>query len=519
MRLRQVLSAHCAGLLVGVAVALGTEAAALWVVTSIIANLRRLCRTFGRLSPDVRKIGVPARLPEQDEVSRNVPGIYRFVAMGLALLWIFGLPRTAGAYSVLSHEEVVDMAWLPEIVPLLKLRYPNLTDEDLRTAHAYAYGGSVIQDIGYYPFGSHEFSDLTHYVRSGDFVVTLLRESTDANDYAFALGALAHYCGDVDGHPTVNEVASQENPKLRRRFGPVVTYEENPVAHVRTEFGFDVVEVAHGRYSQQNYRDFIGFQVAKPLLERAFLETYGVPMVSIMKNEDLAIGSYRWAVSRLIPQMTKVALVSYHDEIEKEDPGFDHKKFVYRLKRTEFEKTYGKQYIHPGIGSRILALFIRIPPKVGPLRALQIKVANAGQQDLYIKSVNRTVDALNQYIQSMRQALPAGGSAGNSQKLPDLPEIDLDTGKPSQLGEYRLADQSYALLLDSLLHDPTTTMTPDLHQSFLDFYGNRVEPAWYLKKPAQWAKVRADLKALETAPVSATPAGSNPPNPAPTAVN
>jgi hypothetical protein len=464
MRLRDVLSAHCAGLLVGVAVAPGTEAAALWVVTSIIANLRRLRRTFGQWANDVGRIDVSSRLPEEDEVFRNVPGVYRSFAVGLALVLFFGFPGTAGAYSVLSHEEVVDMAWLTEIVPLLKLRFPNLTDDDLRTAHAYAYGGSVIQDIGYYPF------------------------------------------------------ASQENPRLRKRFGPVVTYEENPVAHVRTEFGFDVVEVAHGRYSQQNYRDFIGFQVAKPLIERAFVETYGVPMVSIMKNEDLAIGSYRWAVSRLIPQMTKVALVSYHDEIEKEDPGFDHKKFVYRLKRTEFEKTYGKQYIHPGIGSRILALFIRILPKVGPLRALQIKVANAGQQDLYIKSVNRTVDALNQYIQTMRQAVP-GGSAGNGQKLPDLPEIDLDTGKPSQLGEYRLADQSYALLLDSLLHDPTTTMTPDLHQSFLDFYGNRVEPAWYLKKPAQWEKVRADLKALETAPVSATSAASNPPNPAPTAVN
>ena len=246
----------------------------------------------------------------------------------LVLLCSVGFPLPAGAYSVLSHEEVVDLAWLPHIVPLLRARYPGLTDDDLRQAHAYAYGGSVIQDIGYYPFGNHEFSDLLHYVRTGDFVQALLRDAANANEYAFALGALAHYCGDVDGHPLINQVTADEYPKLRRQFGPVVTYGENPIAHLRTEFGFDVVEVAHGRYSQENYRDFIGFQVSKELLEKAFLETYGVPVSSILKHEDLAIGSYRRSVSSLIPKMTAIALVSYKDQIEKENPGFDHKKFV-----------------------------------------------------------------------------------------------------------------------------------------------------------------------------------------------
>ena len=265
--------------------------------------------------------------------------------------------RRADAYSVLSHEEVVDLAWLSQIAPLLKARYPGLTDDQLRVAHAYAYGGSIIQDIGYYPFGSEQFSDMVHYVRSGDFVATMIRESSDPNEFAFALGAMAHYCGDVDGHPTVNLVVAQQNPKLRKRFGQIVTYDENPVAHVRTEFGFDVVEVAHGRYAQENYRDFIGFQVAKPLLNRAFLETYGIPVDSIMKNEDLAIGSYRWAVSTLIPKMTKVALVSYSGEIEKENPGFDHKKFVYRFRRTEFEQSYGKGYREAGIWDTVAGVF------------------------------------------------------------------------------------------------------------------------------------------------------------------
>jgi hypothetical protein len=414
--------------------------------------------------------------------------------------------QSANAYSVLSHEEVVDLAWLPQIVPLLQARYPGLTDDQLRTAHAYAYGGSIIQDIGYYPFGSHRFSDMVHYVRSGDFVATLIRESTDANELAFALGALAHYCGDVDGHPTINLVTSQQNPKLRERFGRIVTYDEDPVAHVRTEFGFDVVEVAHGRYSQQNYRDFIGFQVAKPLMEKAFLETYGIPVDSLMKNEDLAIGTYRWAVSSLIPKMTKVALVSYKGEIEKEDPGFDHRKFVYRLRRTEFEQMYGTQYVRPGFGTRFLAFFISILPKVGPLKSLQVKMPDSAQQDLYIKSVNATVDKYDGYLRAMlAQTSPLLTQPGVPP--PELAEVDLDTGQPSRFGEYELADESYAGLLDTLLHDPQTPMPPDVRRGFLDFYTSRAEPAWYVKKAVAWQRLQSDLQLLDRTPTSSAKPG------------
>jgi len=451
-------------------------------------------------------------------VIRNVSAKNWLITAAVVLNLLLVCPHPANAYSVLTHEEVVDLAWLPQIVPLLKARYPDLTDDQLRTAHAYAYGGSVIQDIGYYPFGSHEFSDMVHYVRSGDFVAALIRDSTDPNELAFALGALAHYCGDVDGHPTVNEVVPQQNPKLRAKFGPIVTYDENPVAHVRTEFGFDVVEVAHGRYNQQNYRDFIGFQVAKPLMERAFLETYGIPVTSLMKDEDLAIGSYRWAVSSLIPKMTKVALVSYHGEIEKEDPGFDHKKFVYRLRKTEFIQTYGHTYKGPGIGTRVLAFFISILPKVGPLKSLQIKVPDSTQQDLYIKSVNATVDKYNGYLIAMR-AQTSIVLAQPGVPPPDLPEIDLDTGHPSRLGEYQLADQTYAYLLNALLRataasnsaasaSTQTAIPPAIHQDFAAFYATRTEPAWYQKKPKDWQNLQSNLQLLDAAPPPAASSSS-----------
>ena len=99
--------------------------------------------------------------------------------------------------------------WTDEIRPLLLKRYPGLSEEQITEAHAYTYGGAVIQDLGYYPFGSREFSDLVHYVRSGDFVLELLLESQDVDEYAFALGALSHYAPDIAGHPAVNQPKSQ----------------------------------------------------------------------------------------------------------------------------------------------------------------------------------------------------------------------------------------------------------------------------------------------------------------------
>ena len=202
------------------------------------------------------------------------------------------------AYSVLTHEEIVDLLWTDEIRPLLLKRYPGLSEDQIREAHAYAYGGAVIQDLGYYPFGSREFSNLVHYVRSGDFVRELLLESQDANEYAFALGALSHYASDIAGHPAVNHSVAMQYPKLRAKFGQSVRYAQDKTAHLKIEFGFDTVQVAKNRYASQQYHDFIGFQVSKPLLERAFPVVYGVELKDVLTHEDLAVGSYRFAVSR-----------------------------------------------------------------------------------------------------------------------------------------------------------------------------------------------------------------------------
>src|ERR1700740_2489841 len=262
-------------------------------------------------------------------------------------------------YSVLTHEEIVDLVWTDELRPLLLKRFPTLTEEQLKEAHSYAYGGAVIQDLGYYPFGSVEFSNLVHYVRSGDFVRELLAQSQDANEYAFALGALSHYAADIAGHPAVNQAVSIQYPKLRAKYGNSVRYAEDHTAHLKTEFGFDMVQVAKNRYASQQYHDFIGFQVSKPLLERTFPIVYGVELKDVLAHEDLAIGSYRFAVSRMIPKMTQVALRTHQKDMMKENSSFAKKKFLYRLSRSDYEKSWGKDYTKPKFSTRFWAIVLR----------------------------------------------------------------------------------------------------------------------------------------------------------------
>ena len=395
-----------------------------------------------------------------------------------------GLPQLCLAYSVLTHEEVVDLVWKDSVLPLLLKRFPSATPDDLRKAHAFAYGGSLVQDMGYYPFGSTKFSDLTHYVRSGDFVVNLINDSTDLDEYAFALGALAHYSSDNMGHPTVNRAVAIEFPKLKKKYGEVVTYEDNPKDHIRTEFGFDVTQVAKNHYTSDGYHDFIGFEVSKPVLERAFLDTYGIPLTDVVSKEDLAIGTFRRAISSIIPEMTRVALIARKKEIVKDTPNFNARKFRYNLSRAAYQREWGKGYRKPGFGTRILAFFLRFVPKIGPFKALDFKIPTQQTEDLYVASVNHTLDNY--------RSLLADVEANNLA----LPNTDFDTGKLTQAGEYALGDATYAYLLDKLSSDNFQNLTPDLRQNILAYYSNPAAPIAPKRNAAEWQKTQDELQRL-----------------------
>jgi hypothetical protein len=389
----------------------------------------------------------------------------------------------------LTHEEIVDLLWTDEIQPLLLLRFPNLSAEQLREAHAYAYGGSVIQDLGYYPFGNKDFSNLTHYVRSGDFVRELIIESRDANEYAFALGALSHYASDIAGHPAINQSVAIAYPKLRAKYGGSVRYAQDKSAHLKTEFGFDTLQVSKNRYAPSQYHDFIGFEVSMPLLERVFPVVYGLELKDVLKHEDLAIGSYRFSISRVIPQMTQVALKTHKKDLIREEPTFAKQKFLYRLSRSDYEREWGKTYTKPGLGTRILAAFFRFLPKIGPLKGMGFNNPTPQTEDLYIKSINTTTDQYRALLEEVR-----------SGKLVLL-NRDLDSGEVTKAAEYSLADESYAALLAELSANQFNLTSPQLRGNILDFYSNLALPIETKKNASRWQGVLSNLNQLKSAPL------------------
>jgi len=402
----------------------------------------------------------------------------------------------SSAYSVLTHEEIVDLLWTDEIRPLLLKRYPGLSEDQIKEAHAYAYGGAVIQDLGYYPFGSTEFSNLVHYVRSGDFVHELLIESQDVNEYAFALGALAHYASDIAGHPAVNQAVAIEYPKLRAKFGKSVKYAQDKTAHLKTEFGFDMVQVAKNRYASQQYHDFIGFQVSKSLLERVFPVVYGVELKAVLSHEDLAIGSYRYSVSRMIPEMTKVALRTHKKDMMREQPDFAKQKFLYRLSRSEYEKSWGKDYTKPGFGTRVLSTLLRYMPKIGPFKALAFNNPTPQTEDLYFKSINTTVDQYRAFLEEVRSDTVV------------LPNCDLDSGNLTKAAEYTLTDDSYAKLLAQLSERKFDQTSPELRANILSFYGDLSAPIETKRNQGDWQSVLTSLDQLRLATPAPLVAGS-----------
>lgn len=404
------------------------------------------------------------------------------------LVLLLAEPRAMIGYSVLSHETIIDAAWKTDLRPLLLKRFPHATPDELRQAHAYAYGGAIIQDLGYYPYGSKFFSDLTHYVRSGDFIQALLRDAQDIQEYAFALGALAHYSADNQGHRLgVNLAVPLLYPPLKKKYGDVVTYEENPAAHLKTEFGFDVVEVAQGHFAPDAYRDFIGFEVAQPLLDRAFRETYGLELASVLMDEQRAIGSYRHAISSTIPKATRVAWALKKNEIQRDIPGMTRQRFLYNLSRASYEKNWGKDYRAPGAREKFLAFLFRLIPKIGPLKALAFQTPTPQAEQLFEQSFNATLAEYRRLLSDYDR--------GHLVLIND----NFDVGAVTPPGQYHRNDATYAMLLDRLSRQRFASMSTELREEILQFYNNPAAPYATRKDRKAWAKVQAELQQLRMA--------------------
>jgi hypothetical protein len=405
-----------------------------------------------------------------------------WAAFGLLVLF---LTPNAYSYSVLTHEAIIDSTWDSGIKPLLLKRFPAATADELTAAHAYAYGGCIIQDLGYYPFGNRFFSDLTHYVRSGEFISNMIRESEDLNEYAFALGALSHFAADNNGHRMATNVSVPLlYPALRLKFGKSITYADDPFSHTKTEFGFDVFQSAKSRYASAAYKEFIGFQVAKPVLQRAFQDTYGMKIEQVFLSLDLAIGSYRRAVGTILPALTKVAWQLKGPEIRKEVPGITRKQFLYNLSRSSYEKNWGATYQKPGIRSRILAGFFRIVPRVGPFKALAFKQLTPETEKLYMVGFNASIDRYRELLVSV----------GRGRLV--LPNDNIDVGEVTTAGKYKLTDAAYAKLLNKL-DGHYVDLPQDLRSDILDFYQDLGVPIATKTNESDWARLQDELNRLE----------------------
>jgi hypothetical protein len=406
----------------------------------------------------------------------------------LVLLLLLLAAGPASAYAVLTHQANIDSTWERCLVPALQARYPGATPQELDDAKAYAYGGAIIQDMGYYPLGNKLFTNLTHYVRSGDFVRNMLAQATNRNEYAFALGSLAHYVADTKGHSEgTNKAIASVYPDLQKKFGDIVTYEEAPIQHSQLEFAFDVVQLANGKYRDQEYHRAIGFQVSKPVLERAFKQTYALELGQVIANVDLSIASFRFAVNQFIPVAARAAWHYKRKEIRQTNKRARRREYLFKHNRREYEKEFGKEYNKPGFGARIFSYFIRVLPKIGPLKPFAFKLPTPEAQKFFRHSF-QTVMA--EYCTQVRRQ-PA-----DTAKAPlTLVNTDFDTGHGTKLGEYGLADETYGEWLRKLADKKFERVTPGMKQNILAFFETPVK-APISKEEKERDEQRATQEAL-----------------------
>jgi Zinc dependent phospholipase C len=411
----------------------------------------------------------------------------------LLTLAIIVVPLPAPAYSVLTHEELIDLAWDDSIRPLLQSRYPGISHAALAEAHAYAYGGSAIQDMGYYPFGKQFFSNLTHYVRTGDFVASLFRNAHNANELAFAVGALSHYLGDNTGHSECINVATPvEFPRLEHKYGNIVTYDESPHGHVRTEFAFDIDQLSHHRLAPAAYLRHVGFKVPRALVERSFYETYGLPLEQVLGPVVPAMRSYRWSVRSFIPRFAWAEALLHHNHMPPDVNDAAFQTFAQDVQNADFQRHWAASRKSAGFVTHVLAVVIVIIPKIGVISDLAIRGPDVQTEQQYVHSVNDTMAQFRDILHRMREQ-------------PSEPIVlanrDLDTGNLVRPGAYRLTDETYAVLLQKITAEPGREVPFGIRRDLLAFYSDPNAPIITKNNQKAWTRVQEDLATLRQMPL------------------
>ena len=464
---------------------------------------------------------------------------FRVRSLAVLLLGFLFVCGSANAYSLLTHEELIDLTWQSSIVPLLLSRYPNLTAAELEHARAYAYGGCVIQDIGYYPLGDLFVSNLMHYVRTGDLVVNLFRDAGNADELAFAVGALSHYIGDATGHSEATNLAVPvEFPKLRDKYGNVVNYAEGEHQHVQTEFAFDINEIAHHRLAPVHYLRHVGLDVPTKQLALAFFQTYGLSEdFTIGRKRRINVRAYRFAVHGFVPRIAYATTLLHrrHEPVDVNSAEFQ--RLEREVANVEQQNNWAAYRRRPGIGTYTLAGLIFVLPKFGPLKLVAVKGPTTQTEVEYVHSVVQSTDQLSSALRrftpppATRPVAAAEAAAADTHSSPPptdpmtpkvgaaqavprqssdprhpLPNRDLDTGSPVRPSGYPLTDTTYATLAHLLAAHPQNPIPPGVQTDILAYYANLDLPFATKQNAQAWAALQQDLATLRTMPTSNEPA-------------
>jgi hypothetical protein len=169
---------------------------------------------------------------------------------------------------------------------------------------------------------------------------------------------------------------------------------------------------------------------------------------------------------------------------------FQKELFLYHLSRAQYERAWGREYEKPGLLARLLGWVVRVMPKVGFLNALAFEPPTPETEDLYIRSVNKTVA-------TYRRLLHEAGE-GNLR----LEDSNLDTGRIAEVGEYALSDETYAELLEALVKRGLEDVPADVRTNILSFFDNTIGQRHTHKQRNMWARVQVELEALGEGPNS-----------------
>jgi hypothetical protein len=227
--------------------------------------------------------------------------------------------------------------------------------------------------------------------------------------------------------------------------------------------------------------------VAQPLLDKAFEETYGLELSTVLKHETKAIDSYRHNISKLIPKATKIAWKVKQNDIQKDVPGMTRNQFLYNLSRASYEKRWGRNYRKPNFGETFLAFLFRLIPKIGPLKILTFRTPTPETEKMFEASFNATLDR----YRSLLTEFDTGKAV--------LPNDNFDVGMRTAPGEYHLSDDTYAELLHRLAERNFSGVPRDLRTEIDRFYADPASPNATKRNSRRWSRVQRELARLKSA--------------------